>query len=529
MKAPIWNKIYTPIIIALVFVIGMSVGRQFLSTGIKNLKISPNSSKIDQVLDYINQDYVDSVQINLMEDKAITDIVSNLDPHSSYIPPEDFHSVVDPLMGNFEGIGIQFRMIRDSLTVMLPILGGPSEKVGIKAGDRIVIADGDTIANRNMDSQDIVKRLKGARGSKVNLKIHRSHEDSLLAFTVIRDVIPTFSIDAKFMVNDTVGYLKISKFSATTIEEFDDAMAFLKNQGMKKLILDLRGNTGGYLKAAINISDAFLKKGQLIVFTKGNNRPERRYFASDDDAFEDGDLVLLIDENSASASEIVAGAIQDNDRGLLIGRRSFGKGLVQEQMNFTDGSAIRLTVARYYAPSGRCIQRSYAEGTDAYYADHYHQMLADIKAPNDTVIPQDTTKYTTMSGKIVFGGGGITPDIILSIDTTFNYYFYNRLLREGIIVEFAIDYYNQHRKDLEAFNNTKEFYLKYQLNNSLYQQIIKRARDLGVSVTDVEAKKNQKLVMNILKAEIARFIFNDEAYFYVYLQEDEGYQKAVNQ
>ncbi len=523
MNSSWWNKIYTPVIIALVFVVGMSVGRHFLSEGSNSY--NGGVSKVDRILNYIERDYVDSVDLVDMEKQAINELIKELDPHSSYITPENYHYVVDPLLGNFDGIGIQFRMIRDSLTVMLPLEGGPSLKAGIRAGDKIVIADGDTIAGMKMNSDDVIKRLKGPRGSEVDLFVRRSHVDSLLPFTIIRDKIPTYSLDASFMVNDSLGYIKISKFSATTIEEFDDAMVGLLRLGMEALILDLRGNSGGYLRAAIAMSDTFLEDKALIVYTKGKNRPEKRYLANKNGAFEKGALFILIDDNSASASEIVAGAIQDNDRGTIVGRRSFGKGLVQEQMDFEDGSALRLTVARYYTPTGRSIQRPYDEGTEAYYTDHYHRML-DVEK-SDSIPKSDTVKFVTPQGKVVYGGGGIMPDVEIPFDTNFNYYFYNRVIRNSILAEQAIDYYNQHRKQIDAFENMETFAKDFKLGSSVYKKLVATAKSQDIIAKEENIDRSEEMLLNTFNAELARLAFGEKAYFYVYLQEDEMYEKTV--
>lgn len=526
MNSNWWNKVYTPIILALVFVVGMSVGRHFLGDGV--LYSPSQSGKIDQILRSIERDYVDSINLVDMEKQAIEDLIDDLDPHSSYITQEDYHQVVDPLLGNFDGIGIQFRMIRDSLTVMLPLEGGPSKKAGIKAGDKIVIADGDTIAGKKMTSNDVIKRLKGPRGSEVEINVLRSRVDSLLTFNIERDKIPTYSLDASFMIDESLGYIKISKFSATTIKEFDLAMARLIRDGLQSLILDLRGNSGGYLRAAIEMSDTFLENKKLIVYTKGKNRPEKKYFAQDEGVFEEGKLLILIDENSASASEIVAGAIQDNDRGDIMGRRSFGKGLVQEQIDFDDGSALRLTVARYYTPTGRSIQRPYGNGKDAYYADHYHRMLDDMNPKEDSLIEQqDTTKYITPKGKVVYGGGGIKPDVEIVLDTNFNYYFYNRLVRNSIIVEYGIDYYNRHSDLFETYSDLEDFTENYQPDTKVYTSIVKMAQDQEIKMKDDEITATGLLAINSFKAEIARLIYGEKAFYYVYLQEDDIYQKAV--
>ncbi len=524
MNTSWWNKIYTPLIIAFVFVIGMSVGRQFLSNS--TFVGNQNNSKLERILQYIENDYVDTVSITKIEDQAIIEMIEDLDPHSSYISRENYHSVVDPLLGNFEGIGIQFRMIRDSLTVMLPIAGGPSIKAGILAGDKIVIAGNDTIAGESMSSDNIIKKLKGEQGSKLQLQVYRSGVDSLLTFEVIRDVIPIYSLDAKFMIDDSIGYIKISKFSATTIEEFDEAIESLLQDGMEKLILDLRGNSGGYLRAAIVMADAFLEEGKLIVYTKGKNRPEKKHFAQAHGAFEKQELIILIDENSASASEIVAGAIQDNDRGQIVGRRSFGKGLVQEQLNFNDGSAIRLTVARYYTPTGRCIQRPYVDGNEAYYADHYHRMMDDLNKKSDSIA--DSLKFTTPQGKIVYGGGGILPDVVIALDTSMNYYFYNQLLRKSTLIEYAIDYFNQNKSSFSHYSDIPDFYHNYSLAPSTYAHLVEKAKQQGIKPTKKEIANSQAIIINALEAELARLLFGDEAYYFVYLQEDDVFKETKN-
>lgn len=520
-----WNKVYTPLILALVFVVGMSVGSHFLSQ--KNFHLPVGKSKMDQILKYIEHDYVDSLNISDLEKDAINQMIEELDPHSSYITPEYYHQVVDPLVGNFDGIGIQFRMIRDSLTIMLPLEGGPSIQAGLKAGDRIVIADGDTIAGRKMSSDDIVKRLKGPRGTSVDLKIVRSGADSLLSFTVERDKIPTFSLDAAFMVNKSLGYIKISRFAATTTDEFNRAIKELLDQNMKSLILDLRGNSGGYLRAAIDMADVFLKEDKLIVYTKGKNRPEKKYYAHAHGDFEEGQLIILIDEHSASASEIVAGAIQDNDRGTIMGRRSFGKGLVQEQIDFEDGSALRLTVARYYTPTGRCIQRPYDQGKQEYYADHYHRMLDELNHQSDTTGNQDTIKYITPEGKILYGGGGIMPDVEISLDTNMNFYFYNRLIRNSIIVEYAIDYYNQNNTYLNSFANEEAFLKDFVFSDKVWLDILKIAEIQDIDAEEDNKRENKTLILNALKSEVARLLFGETAYYYIYLHEDEMYLKAL--
>jgi carboxyl-terminal processing protease len=519
-----WNKTYTPLILALVFIVGMSVGSFFLSQN--RLSIRMGKSKLDQILRFIERDYVDSLDMSELEKTAINELIENLDPHSFYITPDSYHVINDPLIGNFEGIGIQFRMIRDSLTIMLPLKGGPSLKAGLKAGDKIIIADEDTIAGKGLSSSEIIKKLKGPKGSKIDLKVKRKQNDSLLTFEVIRDRINTYTLDAAFMINDSLGYIKISRFASTTTNEFNEGLAKLLRKEMSSLILDLRGNSGGYLKSAIEMADEFLKEGELIVLTKGKNRPEKKYFAKAHGDFEKGKLIILIDENSASASEIVAGAVQDNDRGKIIGRRSYGKGLVQEVMDFADGSVLRLTVARYYTPTGRSIQRPYSNGKDSYYADHYHRGL-DVNSENNPL--EDTTKYFTPKGKVVYGGGGITPDITIDTDTSTNYTLYNKLARNSIIVEYSIDYYNRFYKTLEPYNNVLDFESNFQIPKDTWKGILKRAQEQNKDLNFEDEAANKATALNVFKSELARLLFGEEAFYFVYLGKDDVYKKAIEE
>ena len=366
--------LYLPIILSLVLILGIWLGSKL--SFVNNDKINKvlfvkpaDHDKINDLINYIDQDYVDSVDREVLTENAIEGILDNLDPHSTYIPADDFKEVEDQLHSNFEGIGIQFRIEKDTIMVIQVISGGPSEKAGMLAGDRIVKINDSTVAGTGMKSDDAVKLLKGKRGSEVKVGIYRRGLAGLIDFTLIRDVIPTYSIDISYMVNDSIGYIKMSRFAASTYEETVSALNKLRAKGMTRLILDLRDNTGGYLQAAIKIADEFLDDKKLIVYTEGKNRPNNYAYATTKGIFEENKLVVLINESSASASEILAGAIQDNDRGLIVGRRSFGKGLVQEQLNFDDGSAVRLTVARYHTPTGRNIQRPYNNGTKEYYEE----------------------------------------------------------------------------------------------------------------------------------------------------------------
>ncbi|MFH1160234.1 MAG: S41 family peptidase, partial [bacterium] len=353
-----------PIILALVLSVGIILG---LVVGNFTGKIFPSLSKeankVEEVISYIEKNYVDTISQNVLVEKSVTGLLQKLDPHSLYIPASEFHAMTDPLLGSFEGIGVQFRMESDTITVINPVPGGPSEQVGIKAGDRIVKVNDEVVTGKKLTSLDVMRRLKGPKGTTVDVTVFRRGASGLIDFTITRDVIPTYSLDIAYIVSPGIGYIRLNNFSATTYEEFHQALGELIGNGMTRLIIDLQGNTGGYLQAAVDVANEFLEKGALIVYTEGVNHPKEMYYANGDGLFKSGEVLVLIDEWSASAAEILAGAIQDNDRGQVVGRRSFGKGLVQEQLNFRDGSAVRLTVARYYTPTGRCIQKPYGNGT----------------------------------------------------------------------------------------------------------------------------------------------------------------------
>jgi len=516
-------KSYYPFYFVLIFLLGILLGQYLLN---KPPPIINNNSKINNVLQYIQDDYVDSVELKEIEESVIEAMLAKLDPHSYYISADEFNAANDPLMGKFDGIGVQFRMVHDSVVVILPIKNGPSQKAGILAGDRIVISNRDTLAGNKYNSLDIQKRLKGERGSQINLWIKRRGVKELLSFSLKRDAIPTYSIDAKFMLNESTAYIKLSRFSASTISEFEKAMETLDDLGMKKLILDFRGNGGGYLGAAIYISDQFLEKGRLIVYTEGHNRSRKMYKASGASSFAKGDLIVLMDQNSASASEIVAGAIQDNDRGQILGRRSFGKGLVQEQMPYSDGSAVRLTVARYYTPSGRSIQRPYVNGTEEYYNDYYSRIHSQAMLVQDTTSVNDTLKYKTLSGRAVYGGGGIWPDHFMPVDTSINFSFYNRLLSQSLIYQFAFDYVDKHRKTLARFKTIDEYVSTFNEDESLFSQLQNLPEVILLKPTAKDLEDSKQYVLTLLKAEIARNLFED-GFYPVYLKNDPFVKEAL--
>jgi carboxyl-terminal processing protease len=484
-------------------------------------------NKLSDIISFIAYDYVDTVDIEKIQDETIVEVLKNLDPHSQYIPASRFDEVNEHLEGNFEGIGVQFRIEKDTVMVILPVSGGPSEKVGIKAGDRIVMVDGDTIAGIGITNSEVMKRLKGRRNTKVDVGIVRRNSPEMLDFTIKRDVIPTYSLDIAYMVNDSVGYIKLNKFSATTYKETYDGLRDLKSHGMTRLILDLRGNAGGYLQAAIDVSDEFIKNEKLIVYTEGKNRPQSFAYATKRGNFEQGELIVLIDEGSASASEIVAGAVQDNDRGIIMGRRSFGKGLVQEQMNLYDGSALRLTVSRYYTPTGRCIQRSYENGTEDYFNEFHDRFINGEITHADSIHFDDSLKFVTPKGKIVYGGGGIMPDIFIPVESGDDFAYYNRLINRGIIHDFSFEYTDTHRNELAKFTGYKQFDSNFNISNELFAELVGFAAENGVEKDEagIEARKGE--IKILLKALIGRNILNDEGFYPIYHQNDKTFQRAL--
>lgn len=476
------------------------------------------------MLQLIDKEYVDAIDSDSLSDLAIEAVLSKLDPHSTYIPPTDLQAVNEDMEGNFEGIGIEFSVQNDTINVVSVISGGPSDKAGILPGDRIITIDGEKASGVKITNEKIIKKLRGNRGTEAKVGIARRGSDKLIDFEIIRDKIPLYSVDASFLLDNQIGYIKISRFAATTFDEFKKAMESLEKTGMKKLILDLRGNPGGYLDQAIDIADEFLKKQELIVYTEGKNRSKHSYYATSKGDWEEQPLVVLIDETSASASEIVAGALQDQDRATIIGHRSFGKGLVQEQMEFNDGSALRLTVARYYTPSGRCIQRTYAEGTEAYYQEMYDR-IENIQNEDSASAYGDTIKYYTKNKRIVYGGGGINPDIFVRPDSS--EYEPNLILlyKTGAINQFAFEFADQNRNALkQKFSDYKTF-----AKNSSASQSISQAFSTYLKKSkETENIKLGPAALKRVKAFIGRNIWGNEAYYYIIALDDKTILTAEN-
>jgi carboxyl-terminal processing protease len=498
--------ILTPILFALAIIIGIVIGRYYKSSQSENMfYIYPRTDKLTNIINYISREYVDPITKEDLIEKAIPKILTELDPHSQYLPASELESVNEPLEGNFSGIGVQFNMLNDTLVVLKTVANGPSEKIGILAGDRILIVDGDTVAGKNMPSDSIVRKLKGPRGTVVQVGIQRRTVKDLIYFNITRDNIPLYSMDIAYMTRPGIGYIKLNTFARTTFEEFSQGVTQLLGEGMLSLILDLRGNGGGYMEPAIQIADQFLEEGKLIVYTEGNARPRQEYRSTRGGICVDIPLIILIDEGSASASEILAGAIQDNDRGTIIGRRSFGKGLVQEQNEFPDGSAIRLTIARYYSPTGRCIQKPYMKGDEEdYYMELSDRFQHGEFSEVDSIKFVDSLKYTTPGGKIVYGGGGIMPDIFTPIDTLGVTNYLMELRNRGMIYRFALKFSDDHRKDLEVINSMNDFN-KYLDRNKTMTQFIEFAAKNGVPLN----KKEFAVSEEILKVQIYAYIIRN--------------------
>ncbi len=483
-------------------------------------------SKLDYVVNLINSQYVDDVNVDSLQDAAIRDFLEDLDPHSVYMTAEEIAKENEQLRGNFDGIGVQFRIIEDTIVVVQPITQGPSHKAGIMPGDRIVEVNDSVVCGKGITNEDVFKLLKGKKGTKVKLGIKRHNIEKTLLFTVKRDAIPIHSVDYSGMINSSTGYIKLSQFSANSYQEVHQSLIKLKEQGMKQLIFDLRGNGGGYLDQAISIADEFLPKDDLIVFTKGRAKGRQDYFATSKGEFEDGEVIVLIDEISASAAEIVSGALQDNDRGRLIGRRTFGKGLVQEQKELLDGSVVRLTVSRYYTPSGRCIQRPYTLGdTEKYYTD-FIERYANMENNTDTISHADSLKYKTKKGRTVYGGGGIEPDVELSYNLYKKSESYTNLLKKGLIYKYCFDFLDKHREDFVKYKNGEDFLNRFEISQSLYQQMINFAQGQDVKVNTLTNDEIKEIKL-LMKSYLAQNLYGEEYFYKIYLEIDEDIKKSL--
>ena len=487
-----------------------------------------SDQKFAAALQIIRLQYVDTTNEEKLTEAAITAMLKELDPHSVYMSKSDIDKANEPLIGNFDGIGVQFNIIKDTIIVITPVPNGPSEKLGIMSGDKIVKIDGEDAVGKDINSEYVVKKLRGPKGSSVKVSIFRRGKKELLEYTIVRDKIPINSLDAAYMATSEIGYIKLNKFAQNTMAEFSEALKKLKKSGMKSLILDLRDNSGGYLNTAIELADEFLKKDEMIVYTEGVNSPRQVNIATSVGEFEKGKLVVLINEGSASASEIVTGAVQDWDRGLVIGRRSFGKGLVQRPFTLPDLSVIRLTTAHYYTPTGRCVQKPYNDGVEKYYKDLQDRYKhGELMNPDSIKFP-DSLKYYTPNKRVVYGGGGIMPDIFIPLDTTKFSDYYSDLLRKNIINQFVLKYLEDNREKLKAKYPDVEAFLKgYFIDEAFMNSFFAFSDAEGVKKDEAGYKTSELYIKNFIKAWIARNLWDYDAYWRISNEEDDVFIEAV--
>ncbi|MBN2166265.1 MAG: S41 family peptidase [Marinilabiliaceae bacterium] len=485
--------------------------------------------KVNLAWKIISNFYVDSINGDKMAGEAIKGMLKVLDPHSVYYPADEVKEMNEPLNGSFEGVGIQFMIYRDTLLVVQTIAGGPCEKVGVMPGDRIVKVDGENIAGIGLKNSTVLKMLKGLKGSKVTLSIKRKSETELLLFNIIRDKIPIFSVDASYMVTKKIGYIKINRFASTTYNEFFENLKSLKKQNANSLILDLRGNGGGYMQAAIDIADEFISNKKMIVFTQGKSSPRQNFWATSKGVFENEKVVVLIDEGSASASEIVSGAIQDWDRGVVIGRRSFGKGLVQRSFDFPDGALVRLTISKYYTPSGRCIQKPYDQGLDAYREEVIDRYKHGEMVNPDSIHINDLIVYKTLNkGRIVYGGGGIMPDLFVPADTLMYSNYYREIIRTGIINQFITSFVDENREMLKLnYHDFKKFEKEFEVSDKMLLSLIEKAEQNDVSFSENEFFTSKQLINTQLKALIARSLWSTTEYYQLINPLVNSYNEAI--
>jgi carboxyl-terminal processing protease len=491
--------------------------------------LNEGTFKIGRTLSLIDAYYVDTTNLDKLTESVIIDLLHHLDPHSTYISAKDVKDMNEPLQGNFEGIGIQFNLLYDTIIVIEPIAGGPSEKVGLRAGDRIIAINGEKVTGIGISTNGVRSRLMGPKGTKVNLNIFRRGEKDILDFTIIRDKIPINSLDAAYMLDKETGYVKLNKFAATTEKEFEDALAVLMKNNMKNIIIDLRGNGGGYMIAATEMANNFFPNTNLLVYLIGRKTPRQDYKSSGTGILSSARIVVLTDEGSASASEIFAGAMQDWDRGVIVGRRTFGKGLVQNQYWLTDGSMIRLTIARYFTPTGRSIQSPYNEGYDKYIANFYKRYSTGEMISADSIHFPDSLIYKTLINKrTVYGGGGIMPDIFVAADTTNYSDYYRSLIRKGVLNSFVLEYADKNRTRIKnEFNTFDDFKAGFQFTPDEVQKLIAAGEKAGVKYNEAQYKISESQILMVLKALVANNIWETNEYYRIINEEDHVLEKAL--
>lgn len=529
-KSGLQNSVYLPVLFAFLIVFGMLIGIiiSYATVGKGAAMVGNRSDKFSDIINFIKYRYVDTINTDQFTENSIQRILSGLDPHSAYIPAKDLENVNESLEGNFEGIGVEFYIVQDTINVVSAISGGPAEMVGVRAGDKIVKIEDTVVAGVKIKNEQVTKKLRGKGGTKVTIYVKRNGEKNLKPFTITRGQIPLYSIDAAYMIDNETGYIKVNRFSESTHTEFRQKLRELNHQGMKNLVVDLRQNPGGYLQAATEMLDEIISGEKLLVYTNGNAVGKQEYFAKRPGEFERGKVAILIDQGSASASEIMAGAVQDWDRGTIIGRTSFGKGLVQEQYDLSDGSALRLTVARYYTPSGRCIQKPYDKGTDAYYGEVYERYEKGEMVHEDTTKKLDSTLiFKTSKGRTVYANGGIKPDIFVPIDTAqdIDYLYAIRMA----IPEFTYKKFGNNPSMLDAYSDYKVFNNRYQVDPAFERELLESVpKENGFKIDEKRYAKVSAKVRQYIKAYLAKQKWKNDGFYYIVNDKDEMIAKSLS-
>jgi carboxyl-terminal processing protease len=520
-------QIKLPIILTVGMAAGILIGATFAGPDSVSSDFMKSVMKFREVMSLIDRSYVGKIDSDEMVETAVNKMLEELDPHTIYVSAKDVELSNSDLKKEFEGVGIEFNIFRDTIVVLAPLSGGPSEKVGLMAGDKIVSVDGETVAGIGISNRGVIDRLRGKKGTEVDVEIKRQRSKELLEFTIVRDKIPQYSVDAGYMVDDEIGYIKVNRFSETTYDEFREKLQLLVDQGMKKLIVDLQSNPGGYMDRAVNMADEMIAENAMIVSQEGKEpRANAEYRAYRKGLFEQGPVIVLINEGSASGSEIVAGAIQDNDRGLIVGRRSFGKGLVQSLFRLSDGSELRLTISRYYTPSGRSIQKPYDRGLSAYQNEFHDRVEHGELFHADSIKFDDSLSYQTTKGRTVYGGGGIMPDYFIPLDTSEDSRYYFGLRNNNALREFSLNYYQKNQKQLEKMS-FDDFRDNFEIDKKMVSDLVALGEKFGMPYDQEGFEKSEKVIKAIVKASIARNVWGRESYYPIINEINEIYLEAL--